>query len=1712
MVRGEKSGPEKDDADQHGDRRCDGAEHGVIVLPMPKLSHAMTSGRIAKWHVEEGASVNTYDVLLTVETETLVEEAYRLDQFAGKVALLVESQEEGFVARLLAAEGEEVPVGKPIALLCEREDEVPAARASIEWARLGDVYDSTCNPREVGLPGGVYTPTSAVALPSRETNRSLSSLPSDVASYEVPYKFTLVDLNARSYFLIHEVPDTTASSPSRAATATTSGCTTPLPDPVARLRDALRQAVLLANIEVCIVRNYQLAHGGSAAGSPAAAAITTAAVDLTQISPSDPPESASALARRAAENTRALGPVAGLLSKCLQPCSRKDVARILEERIQAAEQLLGDAGTSGGCGEGLAGVEDCQLQELAFTFAAYQPAVLDEGVKGSQSPCDPRSHTRSIADVAALVEGSAREAGTTMPEALARLAVRLLDAVRLRRPNTPLAGWLLQGACMSGHYELVAQLLYRRSAADTGLYELDIIRRLRTAWLGYTRYRPLQPVRSGAKAHTIDWLDFKCSCARAVLIAHKVIETLILRDDKELTLSVQMTGGTAGAAAPPRPAAPPSFSLAVAAADAAAPGAADGGGGAEGEAPPQSGKLENDRERRVVVVAPGVPAAAASVACGSVDIATRGRLLDDDSDHVELEPSKWAMVRELFPRAAACKPLALAMLHVVLAGKREVQQAVRAAAAAAAAARSQSSGAGASAELPLPPPLADGVLAGLQQGEEDDEEEAAAEAEAERERQRAAEELRSARYRKLHLLAVQACHLAVHSGSLSTVSDAIACIRAVRAWPAIDLAMLNDLAETFPHQCASLLGAIPLQEVDLEDNVLPFGLPPGFTTVAVSDKDAHEFRQGGGTGSTQDAEHFATQREADASIEASLLVLPRTWLALLFLFWPAEFASPATRQLLRVLRCAVAAFLWQGPGSCAVAVVFWVLLAVVGVATRSVVAVVRILYYGILYRIWAFMAVQFPAVRQLAYRIRGRRAAVGPVMHSPTGIGGRIATMRHAPGGVGSGAAAVTKAGGGDGGDVDEDDGDGDGHRDDGNFTRQLGRGIWRTFFAHGHNALIDKAVGWGRGAASISCRKVPMPITYTSRYRAAQSQSPGSGPGAGGGGRSRQLDTALLEKLLNVPGLHPSVFGSKVLRALILFKWNYFTKYFIILQLLLHISYMAVFLAYAFTIKDMELVEGRDSGPGAHTRGCRLEAPSATQTGLLIVLAVMTVDFLIRHFGLLFFTHMWDVLDVCSVSLVVASVALHFSCTLDVSPLTLRGLASVQIVLLFMRLLYYAMASDKLGSFVRMVLETTYDLVMFFAFLGVVFVGFALAMIVSQGSLANEEQTFIKLFTMMYGDFDVNFLSDIESGALGLDALTRVIASVYMILVTIILLNLLISIISESYERIRENERWESLRNKALLVVECETQLWAFFLDWLYTTLTPPSAGDSTGQRQVDNGKRYLYVIAPEYARRTEAAGDEDDEDEEDDDDGGEDEDDDGQWNGRLGEMKRHITAQSRATADLLRREVGKVLTTVESVMTTATAAATAAAAAEVAPHNLPDISLEAAATAETGTRAESCGEAGPAKEPDPGYSAGRGNGSGGGSAAVLDEHTVQLLAEQVGTLLRKDLVALRKELLTEIAKAGPPPQQHQQQQQGHGGRLSPLTSATAAMASLPPLAAVGAAASGRPASPSRAAGPPSPSALPSAGVLSAQRAHANADVPAGKKSEQAAQAASKE
>lgn len=99
-----------------------------LVLPMPKLSHNMYDGTVAKWMVKDGTAVPQYGLLFEVETDNLVEDAYKLDDFAGTVSMLIESQEDGFIAKILIPEGRKVKVGTPIALWCEYAEDMQKAK------------------------------------------------------------------------------------------------------------------------------------------------------------------------------------------------------------------------------------------------------------------------------------------------------------------------------------------------------------------------------------------------------------------------------------------------------------------------------------------------------------------------------------------------------------------------------------------------------------------------------------------------------------------------------------------------------------------------------------------------------------------------------------------------------------------------------------------------------------------------------------------------------------------------------------------------------------------------------------------------------------------------------------------------------------------------------------------------------------------------------------------------------------------------------------------------------------------------------------------------------------------------------------------------------------------------------------------------------------------------------------------------------------------------------------------------------------------------------------------------------------------------------------------------------------------------------------------------------------------------------------------------
>jgi pyruvate dehydrogenase E2 component (dihydrolipoamide acetyltransferase) len=81
-----------------------------IQVIMPKLSDAMTEGRLLKWLKQEGDRVQGGDVLASIETD--------------KAEIELESFGSGVLRKVLIAEGDMVPVGQLIAVVAEPDEDI----------------------------------------------------------------------------------------------------------------------------------------------------------------------------------------------------------------------------------------------------------------------------------------------------------------------------------------------------------------------------------------------------------------------------------------------------------------------------------------------------------------------------------------------------------------------------------------------------------------------------------------------------------------------------------------------------------------------------------------------------------------------------------------------------------------------------------------------------------------------------------------------------------------------------------------------------------------------------------------------------------------------------------------------------------------------------------------------------------------------------------------------------------------------------------------------------------------------------------------------------------------------------------------------------------------------------------------------------------------------------------------------------------------------------------------------------------------------------------------------------------------------------------------------------------------------------------------------------------------------------------------------------
>ncbi len=131
---------------------------------MPKAGMAMEKGKIVRWLKNEGDTVESGEPLLEIETD--------------KVNMEIEAMNSGILLKILAHEGEDIPVVQTIGYIGEKGEQVPEEGAEPEGNNLIETKDVPAHATEALKSNGYRVPsTPAAKRLAKEKGVDIKSVP-----------------------------------------------------------------------------------------------------------------------------------------------------------------------------------------------------------------------------------------------------------------------------------------------------------------------------------------------------------------------------------------------------------------------------------------------------------------------------------------------------------------------------------------------------------------------------------------------------------------------------------------------------------------------------------------------------------------------------------------------------------------------------------------------------------------------------------------------------------------------------------------------------------------------------------------------------------------------------------------------------------------------------------------------------------------------------------------------------------------------------------------------------------------------------------------------------------------------------------------------------------------------------------------------------------------------------------------------------------------------------------------------------------------------------------------------------------------------------------------------------------------------------------------------------------------------------------------------
>jgi pyruvate dehydrogenase E2 component (dihydrolipoamide acetyltransferase) len=137
------------------------------TVTMPRLSDTMEAGTVIKWHVKEGDTVASGDVLADVETD--------------KATMEMQTYDDGVVAKLLIGAGDRVAIGTPIAVIAVEGEDASSSGGKAATAAAPAASAAPAAAVRAAATEAPVTVTGTVVMPSAHADTGARARISPVA-------------------------------------------------------------------------------------------------------------------------------------------------------------------------------------------------------------------------------------------------------------------------------------------------------------------------------------------------------------------------------------------------------------------------------------------------------------------------------------------------------------------------------------------------------------------------------------------------------------------------------------------------------------------------------------------------------------------------------------------------------------------------------------------------------------------------------------------------------------------------------------------------------------------------------------------------------------------------------------------------------------------------------------------------------------------------------------------------------------------------------------------------------------------------------------------------------------------------------------------------------------------------------------------------------------------------------------------------------------------------------------------------------------------------------------------------------------------------------------------------------------------------------------------------------------------------------------------